>query len=102
MYRARTTRFDRQFRLLDTEISVADLTGAPVASGVPRSYVPFTPVVVDLPGLATRLSTEAAQLKDKVALVVGGSRGLGADIAAVLGLAGARVAIVARRDDSHS
>src|SRR6185503_11405575 len=92
LYRARTTRFDQAFRLLDTQIVVTTAGGAVVATGLLRSYVPFSPVRTEPERLAGRLTGEATgALSGKVALVTGGSRGLGADIACALALAGAHV-----------
>ena len=96
LYRARTTRFDRAFRLLDTELVVATAGGVLLATGLLRSYVPFSPVRTDLERLAGRLTDATGALSGKVALVTGGSRGLGADIAATLALAGAHVYASAR------
>jgi len=90
-YRARITRFDPQFRLLDTTLEVATLEGELVATGELRSYVRFSPVVTDLARLAAMLAPATNQFAGKVALVCGGSRGLGADLTAVLALAGCHV-----------
>ncbi|MBI1929189.1 SDR family NAD(P)-dependent oxidoreductase, partial [Candidatus Poribacteria bacterium] len=90
-YRARTTRFDPQFRLLDTTLEVATLEGELVATGELRSYVRFSPVVTDLAHLAAMLAPATNHLAGKVALVCGGSRGLGADLTAALALAGCLV-----------
>jgi len=98
-YRARTTRFDPKFRLLDTELTVATADGRVVATGLLRSYVPFSPRRADLSLIADRLSEAAGALLGKVALVTGGSRGLGADIASALALAGGHVYVSARHDD---
>ena len=43
---------------------------------------------------------ELFDLKEKVAIVTGGSRGLGKEIAIGLGEAGAKVVITARREES--
>ena len=98
-YRARTLRFDRQFRILDTELVVATPDGTLVATALLRSYVPFSPAQADLSELLGRLSPATALLAGKTALVVGASRGLGADIASALALAGAHVYASARQDD---
>jgi FkbH-like protein len=90
-YRARTTRFDSQFRILDTSVDVATSDGRLVAQGELRSYVRFSPLVTDLADLAARVESCASRLGGKTALVCGGSRGLGADITAALALAGCRV-----------
>jgi FkbH-like protein len=95
-YRARTIRFDRQFRLLDTELQVVTPEGVPVATALLRGYVPFSPLAPDIGALASWVS-DAASLKGSVALVVGASRGLGADIAAGLSAAGCHVYASARR-----
>ena len=97
-YRARTVRFDRHFRLLDTQVDIATADGRPVAAGVLRSYVPFGRLTTDLDSLSPHLSAAAGRLKGLVALVCGGSRGLGADISAALALAGCHVYASARED----
>jgi hypothetical protein len=99
LYRARVLRFDRQFRILDTELTVATPQGIQVAAALLRSYVPFSPAVLDLPALSDSLHPSATRLRDKVALVVGGSRGLGADLTAALALAGCHVYFSARHED---
>ena len=99
-YHARAVRFDRKFRLLDTELQVAAPDGRLVATALLRSYVPFSPVAVDLDAVAQRVEPAAARLRKRVALVLGGSRGLGADITAALALAGCHVYASARRDDA--
>lgn len=90
-YRARTTRFDPNFRILDTILEVTTPDAQLVAVCELRSYVRFTPIAIDLDALAATLTGDARRLQGKVALVIGGSRGLGADLTAALALAGARV-----------
>ena len=98
-YRARTARFDPQFRILDTELQVVTPEGPVVATALLRSYVPYSPATADLRDLADRLVPTTERLRGKVALVLGGSRGLGADLTAVLALAGCHVYGSARHDD---
>jgi HAD superfamily phosphatase (TIGR01681 family) len=95
-YRARTRRFDRHFRILDTEVEIATIDARPVATALLRSYVPFGPATVDLDTLAAHLSPAASRLDGLVALVCGGSRGLGADLTAALALSGCHVYMGAR------
>ncbi len=52
------------------------------------------------PNLPFMPSSEALQLPDKVALITGGSRGIGLAIARTLGQAGARVVICGRKEAS--
>ncbi len=99
-YRARTARFDRQFRLLDTTVDVVSAAGAPVATATLRSYVPFSPSEPDIP-LLTRNIAVGSTLRGMVALVVGASRGLGAEIAAGLAVAGCHVYASAREGASQ-
>ena len=98
-YRARTVRFDRVFRLLDTEVEIVSTSGAPVASASVRGYVPFSPADVDPVQLAALVADDDRALQDRVALVLGGSRGLGAEVATSLALAGCHVYVSARQDD---
>ena len=99
VYRARTVRFDAQFRILDTELQVATPGGLLVATGLLRSYVPFSPTQADHAELSARLVPAASSLQGKVALVLGGTRGLGADVASALALAGCHTFVSARQDD---
>ena len=98
-YRARTRRFDRRFRMLDTDLEVRTPDGPLVATALLRSYVPFSPAATDLDLLRTRLAPASKDLKGKVALVLGGTRGLGADIVSALALAGCHVYASARHED---
>jgi len=95
-YRARTRRFDRHFRILDTQVDIATADARPVATALLRSYVPFGPATVDLETLSAHLLPAAGRLDGLVALVCGGSRSLGADIAAALALSGCHVYTGAR------
>ena len=97
LYRLTVRRVDAQFRILDAQLEVASSDGRIVAACKLRSYVRFSPVVTDLDVIAAHVSGLGA-LEGRVALVSGGSRGLGADIAAALALAGARVFVNYRRD----
>ena len=99
VYRARTVRFDAQFRILDTELQVATPGGLLVATGLLRSYVPFSPTQADHAELSARLVPAASSLQGRVALVLGGTRGLGADVASALALAGCHTFVSARQDD---
>ena len=100
-FRARAVRFDRQFRLLDTELVVTTVEGAVVATALLRAYVPFSPAQADLSDLTARLEPATRSLSGKTALVLGGSRGLGADIGSALALAGCRVYVSARHDEDN-
>lgn len=95
VYRVRTVRLDRHFRLLDLDLVVATPQGRLVATARLRSYVPFSPVVTDVEALVSRLGA-TTPLRGKVALVCGASRGLGADIALALAAAGCHVYAAAR------
>jgi len=90
-YRARVIRLDRQSRILETSLEISTPDGRLVATGELHSYLRFTPAVIDFDSLAARVKPAARQLAGKVALVCGGSRGLGANLAAALALAGCRV-----------
>jgi NAD(P)-dependent dehydrogenase (short-subunit alcohol dehydrogenase family) len=90
-YRARTLRFDEVTRLLDTEIEVATPDGELLASGELQSAVRLDVPATNLEALTARLTPDVNRLAGKVALVCGGSRNLGADLAAALALAGCKV-----------
>jgi NAD(P)-dependent dehydrogenase (short-subunit alcohol dehydrogenase family) len=100
VYRARTARFDPQFRMLETHVEAATPAGRVVAVGTLRSYVRFGHAAVDPSALATRLSPATATLAGQVALVLGGTRGLGADLVTALAAAGCRVYASFHRDRS--
>jgi NAD(P)-dependent dehydrogenase (short-subunit alcohol dehydrogenase family) len=90
-YRARTIRFDESARVLDTEIEVATPDGQLLATGELQSAVRFNVPATNLTALAARLHPDVQCLTGKVALVCGGSRGVGADLTAALALAGCKV-----------
>ncbi len=98
LYRARIARFDPHFRILDLRLDVATADGRPVASGDVRAYVRFSPIVTQPEVLAAYLSPETRQLEDRVVLVCGGSRGLGAELSAALAMAGCHVYASFNRD----
>ena len=97
-YRLEVGRVDESFRLLDTRVEVAATDGRLLATCELRSYVRFSPVVTDLDAL--RADVDAGGQSGRVALVVGGSRGLGADVASALALSGARVYVSYHHDDA--
>lgn len=90
-YQARVVRFDSVFRVLDVQLEVATPAGQRVARADLRSYVRFAPHFVNPEAIQSRLGETVDELQGKVALVVGGTRGLGAEITAALSLAGAHV-----------
>ena len=100
VYRARAIRFDPHFRLLDVQIEVASPDGTHVASGELRAYVRFTPVETDPAVFGSLLSPGARSLTGRIALVTGGTRGLGAEITAALAMSGCRVYAGYRSDSA--
>src|SRR5262249_30266614 len=84
-----------------TELVVTTPDDEVIASGLLRTYVPFSPAQADLTDLVARLEPTTASLHGKTALVLGGSRGLGADIGSALALAGCRVYVSARQDEDN-
>jgi FkbH-like protein len=99
LYRIDVERVDESFRLLDTRVEVAGADGRLLATCVLRSYVRFSPVVTDLSQLRAHVDGLEG-LAGRVALVVGGSRGLGADLASALALGGARVFVSYHHDEA--
>jgi FkbH-like protein len=95
-FRARTTKFDRHFRLLETHVDAVTPDGQTIATCNLRGYVPLGETVGDVEELAAHLPGDISSGNGRVALVTGGSRGLGADIAAALSLAGWRVFVASR------
>jgi NAD(P)-dependent dehydrogenase (short-subunit alcohol dehydrogenase family) len=99
-YRARTLRFDSHFRMLDTELQVVTPAGALVArrscAATFRSAPPRS-ISIDWGTVSRRLPPV---FSGKAALVLGGTRGLGAEIAASLALAGCHVYASARHAES--
>eukprot|EP00913_Durusdinium_trenchii_P010897 g10226.t1 len=100
-YNLRVSRFDAHFRILDTELTVETPSGDLIATGTLRSYFRFTPCATDLSQLQHAVGAHTAELNDRVALVIGGNRGLGGDITAGLALAGCRV-IASYRSSSEA
>ncbi len=90
-YHARTVAFDPASRVLETALEVAAPDGELLATAELTCYVRRAPVVTDIGALGKRLSLGDNHLAGKVALVCGGSRGLGADLTSALALAGCRV-----------
>ncbi|MGE5193852.1 MAG: SDR family NAD(P)-dependent oxidoreductase, partial [Deltaproteobacteria bacterium] len=90
-YHARTIRFDRESRLLDIAVEVTTPDGQLLATGELKSCVRATRPPTNLTALAARLHPGVNRLAGKVALVCGGSRGLGAELTSALALAGCRV-----------
>jgi hypothetical protein len=80
-----------------SRLDVVTPDGVAVASGELRSYVRFSPVVTDPAALAASLA-DAEQPAGRVALVCGGSRGLGAEITTALAVSGCHVYAGYRRD----
>lgn len=97
LFHARVTRVDRQFRLADVRVDVASADGRPVATADLRAYVRFTPSAA-LPTPQEVAPDVSGKLRGKVALVCGGTRGLGAEITAELAMAGCRVYASYARD----
>ena len=98
LYRARITRFDRHFRILDVHLEIATPDGDFVAAGEVRSYVRFSPIVTSPERLASHLSPQSHRLAGRVVLVCGGSRGLGAELTTALAMAGCHVYASFHRD----
>ena len=90
-YDATVLAFDRRFDLLKAGVTLRSL-GSSVASGEVRAFVrqEISPPEVDT---VKTLLRAAPSLQGKVALVVGGSRGLGASIVQLLSLQGCKVLV---------
>lgn len=97
-YRVRVVRVDPHFRLLDLHLDVLSAGGDPVATAELRAYVRFTPARIDPRATGSLLSGES--LRGRVALVTGGTRGLGAEITTALAMAGAHVYASYQRDEA--
>lgn len=91
VYRIRVLGVDRAFRMVRLAIDVATQDGVVVAQGELQSYVRFSPRLTDLDGLAHSVTPPTDATRGRVALVCGGSRGLGASLAAALALRGYKV-----------
>ena len=100
-YHVATNRFNEPFRALQTALEVADDQRVLIASGELRSYVRFCPLKTDFDRLAYAAGGFRDRLEGKVALVCGGSRGLGAELVATLALAGCHV-IASHRTQSQA
>ena len=90
-YRARTTALDPASRVLQTAIEIAAPDGEHLATAELHCYIRPAPAVTDIVALAEKLAPGRNPLAGKVALVCGGSRGLGGDLTSALALAGCRV-----------
>lgn len=97
LFRAHAARYDAHFRMLDVAVEVADTSGRPVARADLRAYVRFSPAVTDPAALRASLAG-AASMAGKTVLVTGGTRGLGAELTAALGVAGSHVFASFHRD----
>ena len=102
IWRLRVVRFERRVRILDLELVVATKSGRVVAAGSLRAYVRFSPVRCDLTELSSYVAVQREALAGQVALVTGGTRGLGAEISATLALAGCTVYASHRGDSPES
>lgn len=101
-YRLTFLNYDPHFRLLETELEVASLDGRLVAKATIQSYVRFPQQQPHTQTYLERMSSKASALRQKVALVCGASRGLGAEIAAALGAAQCHVYLVCRHPDEQT
>lgn len=99
-YQARVTRVEPQLRIIDLKLEVYSVSGELLAEGDLSSYVRVSPILPDVSRIAAALKTVGEPLRGKTAVVCGGGRGLGADLAAALALTGCRVISVCRRADS--
>lgn len=99
-YCARVTRVEPQLRMIDLKLEVYSISGKLLAEGDLSSYVRVSPILPDVSRIAAALKTLGEPLRGKTAVVCGGGRGLGADLAAALALSGCRVISVCRRVDS--
>ncbi len=99
VYQLTLRDYDPHFRILQTELDVATLDGQLIASIQLQSYVRFPFVEPDAAKFVHRLPQE---LEGKVALVCGASRGLGAEMAGVLGAAKCHVLIACRRPNEQT
>ncbi|MFM8285231.1 MAG: SDR family NAD(P)-dependent oxidoreductase, partial [Planctomycetaceae bacterium] len=102
IYRLRVNRFERQVRILDLDLEVASRSGRILSRGTLQAYVRFTPARCDLSEMASYLAVQNASLHGQVALVIGGTRGLGAEITAALALAGCAVYASHRQETPES
>jgi FkbH-like protein len=102
VYRLRVARFERRVRILDLDLEVASRSGRLLSRGSLRAYVRFSPIRCDIAELAAYAPLQTDALAGRVALVTGGTRGLGAEITAALALAGYAVYASHRGDTPES
>ena len=89
-YEARTLHYEPSYGLLQIDLQVRRL-GSLVASGTIGAFVRKRLGQADLSSVATQLTAPRGCLRGKVALVIGGSRGLGATVVQALALQGSDV-----------
>ncbi|MEC8556779.1 MAG: SDR family NAD(P)-dependent oxidoreductase [Planctomycetota bacterium] len=92
-YRLVPQSYDPHFRILETRLEIATLDGQPVANATMQSYVRFRQSTSEPSTYSGHVSQD---FSEKVALVCGASRGLGAEIAAALGAAKCHVYLACR------
>jgi NAD(P)-dependent dehydrogenase (short-subunit alcohol dehydrogenase family) len=98
-WRAATRKLDERFGLLTLDATLAQ-RGHTIAKAVIRTSV--RPASKPLDVETVKLPLNAHAFAGRVAVVVGGSRGVGATIAAALALSGARVAITYRNSKDRA
>ena len=97
-FRLQVVRFLPELRMLDLQLNVMDSDGQPLATAEISAYVPFSPSTVNVDAMAVWLEQHRSALRGQVALICGGSRGLGADLVAGLALCGCQVYVASRTE----
>ena len=99
VYRLQVRKYNETFRTLQTTLEVASENGQMVAIGELRSYVRFSPGKIEFERIANLTEPLRPGFEGKVALICGGSRGLGAEMVAALALSGCQVVATHRTDN---
>jgi len=91
-YRAAKHHYDEAYGLLSVELNVA-VDGCKVVTGELKSFVRNDIAHIELAQIEALLQPATSGLAGKVALVIGGSRGLGATMVRALALSGCHVVL---------
>jgi len=100
LYHWRIRRREKLLRTIQLEVHIYSGNGTPLAYAVVDCYVRFSPIIPDVASIAQALPADLPLGTGKTALVCGGGRGLGAEMAATLALLGWQTHVICRNPAS--